>query len=92
MVLNHVHDVFHVAATQNPTEPTSSCWLRYLAPWLTHLRASTFMLLAGTSIFVQEESGKLCPCGASMASPVGDVRICPVRMIAFASTSSSSLP
>jgi uncharacterized membrane protein len=52
MALDHVRDLIHVNAAQNPTDlATTSPWL-FFTRWITHLCAPVFVFLAGVSVYI----------------------------------------
>lgn len=59
MVLDHVRDFFGLNTMHDPTDPDTSWPLLYLTRWITHLCAPTFVALAGASIYLQREAGKV---------------------------------
>jgi len=59
MVLDHARDYLHFYAFRfDPTDPAQSWPLLYATRWVTHLCATTFVFLAGVSIFFQKANGK----------------------------------
>ena len=59
MVLDHARDFFHFYAFRlDPTDPAQSWPLLYATRWVTHLCATSFVFLAGVSIFFQKANGK----------------------------------
>ncbi|MBA3677282.1 MAG: DUF1624 domain-containing protein [Sphingosinicella sp.] len=59
MVLDHVRDFFHYDALRfDPTDPTKTTLVIFGTRWITHLCATTFVFLAGVSIFLQKTNGK----------------------------------
>jgi uncharacterized membrane protein len=60
MALDHTRDFF-TYLTIDPTNPTQSWPLLFITRWVTHLCAPGFILLAGTSIYLQVLRGKSHP-------------------------------
>lgn len=59
MVLDHVRDFFHFYAQRfDPTDPLKTSLAIYSTRWVTHLCATSFVFLAGVSIFLQKADGK----------------------------------
>jgi uncharacterized membrane protein len=54
MPLDHTREFF-TNYVGNPLDPQHTTWLLYLTRWITHLCAPIFVLLAGTSIFLQQQ-------------------------------------
>jgi uncharacterized membrane protein len=60
MVLDHARDYFHFYAERfDPTDPAQTWPLLFATRWVTHLCATTFVFLAGVSIFFQKANGKV---------------------------------
>lgn len=54
MALDHVRDYVHITAnTQNPLDLETTTPLLFFTRWITHFCAPVFILLSGTSIFLQ---------------------------------------
>ncbi len=59
MLLDHVREYVHADAFQfSPTDLSKTNVLLFLTRWITHLCAPAFVLLAGTSIYLQKMRGK----------------------------------
>jgi uncharacterized membrane protein len=58
MALDHTRDFFS-NATVNPTDPLTSWPSLYFTRWITHLCAPGFVALAGTSVYLQRQRGRL---------------------------------
>ena len=54
MALDHTREFFSLAPG-DPLDPLQTTPLLFLTRWITHLCAPAFVLLAGTSIFLQEQ-------------------------------------
>ena len=53
MAIDHLRDMIHLpAATQDPTELTTTTAPIFLTRWITHLCAPTFVFLSGTSAYL----------------------------------------
>jgi uncharacterized membrane protein len=62
MVLDHVRDFFHYDALRfDPTDPSQTSAIVFGTRWITHLCATTFVFLAGASIYLQKANGKSPP-------------------------------
>ena len=55
MALDHTRDFFTNYAG-NPLDPQKTTLLLYMTRWVTHLCAPVFVFLAGTSIFLQQQT------------------------------------
>jgi uncharacterized membrane protein len=59
MLLDHTREYVHADAPRfSPTDLTKTNVLLFLTRWVTHLCAPTFVLLAGTSVYLQRLRGK----------------------------------
>lgn len=59
MLLDHTREYVHADAVRfSPTDLTKTTALLFFTRWITHLCAPTFVLLAGTSIYLQLLRGK----------------------------------
>lgn len=59
MLLDHTREYVHAEAFRfSPTDLTKTNVLLFLTRWITHLCAPTFVLLAGTSAYLQLARGK----------------------------------
>ncbi len=59
MLLDHTREYVHAEATRfSPTDLAKTNVLLFLTRWITHLCATTFVLLAGTSVYLQQMRGK----------------------------------
>jgi uncharacterized membrane protein len=59
MVLDHTRDFFHrTALVEDPLSMDSGEPALFMARWITHLCAPTFVLLAGASVFLQQAAGR----------------------------------
>ena len=59
MLLDHTREYVHADAVRfSPTDLTKTTALLFLTRWITHLCAPTFVLLAGTSVYLQLLRGK----------------------------------
>ena len=59
MLLDHTREYVHSAAlTSTPTDLSKTTVALFLTRWITHICAPTFVLLAGTSIYLQKMRGK----------------------------------
>lgn len=59
MLLDHTREYVHADAVRfSPTDLTKATALLFFTRWITHLCAPTFVLLAGTSIYLQLLRGK----------------------------------
>ena len=54
MALDHTREFF-TGFAGDPLDPQQTTFLLYVTRWLTHLCAPVFVLLAGTSIFLQQQ-------------------------------------
>ena len=58
MLLDHVREYVHAEAfASSPTDLAKTTVPLFLTRWMTHLCAPTFVLLAGTSVFLQRSRG-----------------------------------
>jgi uncharacterized membrane protein len=54
MALDHVRDYFHIGASgPDPLDLTTTTPVLFLTRWITHFCAPVFILLSGTSVFLQ---------------------------------------
>ena len=59
MLLDHTREYVHSAAlTSTPTDLSKTTVALFFTRWITHVCAPTFVLLAGTSAFLQKMRGK----------------------------------
>lgn len=59
MLLDHTREFVHAAAFHSsPTDLTKTNVALFFTRWITHICAPTFVLLAGTSIYLQKMRGK----------------------------------
>ena len=59
MLLDHTRDfVHHGAFMSDPTDPATTTVPLFFTRWITHYCAPVFVLLSGTSIFLQKMNGK----------------------------------
>jgi uncharacterized membrane protein len=59
MLLDHTREYVHADALRfSPTDLTKTTVLLFFTRWITHLCAPTFVLLAGTSVYLQLLRGK----------------------------------
>ncbi len=55
MALDHTREYF-TSYTGNPLDPQQTAFALYMTRWVTHLCAPVFVFLAGTSIFLQQQT------------------------------------
>jgi uncharacterized membrane protein len=59
MLLDHTREFVHADALRySPTDLTKTSVALFFTRWITHLCAPTFVLLAGTSVYLQKMRGK----------------------------------
>lgn len=59
MLLDHTREFVHAGALRySPTDLTKTSVALFFTRWITHLCAPTFVLLAGTSVYLQKMRGK----------------------------------
>lgn len=59
MLLDHTREFVHADALHfSPTDLTKTSVALFFTRWITHLCAPTFVLLAGTSVYLQQMRGK----------------------------------
>lgn len=59
MLLDHTREYVHSAAlTSSPTDLSKTTVALFFTRWITHICAPTFVLLAGTSVYLQKMRGK----------------------------------
>ncbi len=65
MALDHVRDYFHITAnTQDPLDLATTSPALFFTRWITHFCAPVFVLLSGTSIFLQGQRKSPVELGA----------------------------
>ena len=60
MALDHARDYFSSAAI-DPTDPVHSWPALFITRWITHICAPGFLLLAGTSVYLQRQRKSAVP-------------------------------
>ena len=71
MAIDHLRDMIHLpAATQDPTDLTTTTAPIFLTRWITHLCAPTFVFLSGTSAYLSLQKQSV-DVGQRQTSPPG---------------------